>query len=116
MSALSIKQKLFMRLLGEFLVWIYQQPEYEIVGGELQRMKVQADANAVVGTGISNTLHLKCLAIDLMLFVAGVYRTDTESYRPLGEKWKSMHPDCRWGGDFQHPDGDHFSITFEGVN
>ena len=113
---LSEQQRLFMRLMGEFLVWIFQQPGMEVVGGELQRMQAQADANAASGAGISNSLHIKCLALDLMLFLNGVYKTDTESYRPLGEKWKSMHPLCRWGGDFHtRPDGDHFSMEWQGV-
>ena len=107
-------QRLFMRLLGEFLVWIYQQPYFEVAGGELERSKAQAEANAASGAGISNSLHLLKLAIDLALFISGIYQTDSEAYRPLGEKWKSMHPLCRWGGDFSKPDGNHFSIEFQG--
>lgn len=104
-----------MRLLGEFLVWIFQQPGFAVAGGQLQRTKAEALANAASGAGIANSLHLLCLAIDLMLFVNGVYKTDTESYRVLGDKWKSLHPLCRWGGDFHKPDGDHFSLEHEGV-
>lgn len=113
--SLGEKQRLFMNLLGQFLVWIYQQPGMEVAGGQLQRTQAEANANAASGAGIVHSLHIKCLAIDLMLFLSGVYKTDTESYRPLGEKWKSMHPLCRWGGDFSKPDGDHFSIEHEGV-
>jgi D-alanyl-D-alanine carboxypeptidase len=115
------KQHLFMRLLGEFLVWVYQQPGYALAGGELQRKQAQALLNAAAGVGIANSLHLRGLAIDLMLFIEGVYQTNSEAYRPLGEKWKSMHPLARWGGDFKDPrgnpkpDGDHFSIEHEGV-
>lgn len=113
---LSEQQRLFMKLLGDFLVWIYQQPGLEVVGGQLQRTQEEANRNAASGAGISNSLHIKCLAIDLMLFVEGTYRTDTESYRLLGEKWKSMHPLARWGGDFAtRPDGDHFSLEWQGV-
>lgn len=113
---LSEKQRLFMKLLAEFLTWIYQQPGVEVVGGQLQRTQDEADKNAASGAGISNSLHTKCLAIDLMLFVQGVYKIDTDSYRTLGEKWKSLHPLCRWGGDFTtRQDGDHFSIEHEGI-
>jgi hypothetical protein len=110
------KQRLFMRLLGEFLVWIYQQPDYAVTGGELLRTQAQALANAASGAGISNSLHLLKLAVDLNLFISGVYQTATEAYKPLGEKWKSMHPLCRWGGDFvSRPDGNHFSLEHNGV-
>lgn len=114
--SLGDKQRLFMRLLGEFLAWIHQQPGVEVVGGQLQRTQAEANANAASGAGISNSLHLKCLAIDLSLFVHGVYKIDSESYRGLGDKWKSMHELCRWGGDFKtRPDGNHFSLEHEGV-
>jgi hypothetical protein len=113
---LSEKQRLFMKLLGEFLLWIYQQPGLEVVGRQLQRTQAEADKNAASGAGISHTLHTKCLAIDLMLFVNGEYKSDADSYKSLGEKWKSMHELCRWGGDFVHRiDADHFSIEHEGV-
>lgn len=113
---LGEKQRLFMKLLGEFLVWIYAQPGLTVAGGQLQRTKAEALANAASGAGIANSLHLLCLAIDLSLFIAGAYKTDSESYRALGEKWKSMHPLARWGGDFvSRPDGGHFSLEHEGI-
>lgn len=115
---LGEKQRLFMQLFGEFLVWIYQAG-YAVSGGELERSQAQADANAASGAGISNSLHLKRLAIDLNLFLLidgkWEYQQLSEAYRPLGEHWKSMHELCRWGGDFSKPDGNHFSLLHEGV-
>jgi hypothetical protein len=112
---LGEKQRLFMRLFGEFLVWIYQQPGHEVTAGELLRTQAQADANANSGTGISNSNHLLKLAGDLNLFIDGVYQTDSVTYKLLGEKWESMHPLCRWGGRFSRPDGNHFSLEHNGV-
>lgn len=113
---LGEKQRLFMKLLGQFLVWIYAQPGLEVTGGELLRMQAQALANAVSGAGIPNSLHLLKLAIDLQLFVNGAYQKDTEAYKALGTYWKTLHPLARWGGDFtSRPDGNHFSLEHMGV-
>jgi hypothetical protein len=50
--------------------------------------------------------HLEKLAIDLNIFIDGVWKTDKESYRPIAEYWKSLHPsnDCGyfWNWDFNH--------------
>lgn len=113
---LSEKQRLFAKLLGEFLVWIYTQPGYEVIGGDWHRTQAQANANASTGAGIVHTLHLLSLACDFSLFLNGVYQTESEPHRPLGEYWKSLHPLCRWGGDFTtRQDGGHFSMEHEGI-
>lgn len=57
------------------------------------------------------SLHYSGCAQDILLYDdKGNYLTDDESYRPLGEYWKSLHPYCRWGGDFPG-DGNHFSFS-----
>ena len=63
---------------------------------------------------MKGSLHYLGLANDLALYIDGVYAKDTESYRWLGDYWKALDPDCRWGGDFKNPDGNHFSMTFGG--
>lgn len=105
---------MFCYLLGKLLLWIYSEG-YAVTGGELLRTQLQANSYAASGAGISNSLHLSRLAIDLNLFVGGVYQQTSEAYKPLGDYWKSLHPLCTWGGDFQRPDGNHFSITHKGV-
>ena len=118
---LGDKQRLFAKLMGEFIVWCYAQ-DYEITFGEFERPGWVADIYAEQGKGIRNTLHRLRLAGDINLFTdlslesdENIYQKDSEAYRPLGEKWKSMNPLCRWGGDFSKPDGNHFSIEHEGV-
>jgi len=68
------------------------------------------DAYAVSGH-MENSLHYKRLAIDLNLFIAGSYRTDTASHRPLGEFWESLGGS--WGGRFD--DANHYSLEHKGV-
>lgn len=117
---LSEQRCLFTRLVCEFGVWAYANG-YEIAFDEVKRTKTQAQANAASGAGISNTLHLDGLAVDFLLYIGGVYQTDSAAHKPLGEKWKSMHPLNRWGGDFRDsqgkpkPDGNHYSSERNGV-
>lgn len=119
-SSLLQKQWLFSLLLAKLILFAYDNG-YNVVGGEWQRKQAQADINAALGSGIKNSIHLKSLAVDLAVFLRGAYLKDSKDYAPLGEYWKSLHPLCRWGGDFKDaagaskPDGDHFSIEHEGV-
>lgn len=109
---LGDSQRKFTRLVGLLIGWSYAAG-YELSLGEALRTKAQAEANAASGAGISNSLHLLRLAIDLQLFKDGVYLTDTESYRPLGIYWESLGGS--WGGRFSKPDGNHFSLAYQGV-
>lgn len=118
---LGDKQRLFAKLLGEFLVWAYAN-DYEFSMGEAWRPEATAKLYESQGKGISKSLHIIRLAVDLNLFLDSapgidddIYQTQSEAYRPLGEKWESMHPLCRWGGRFSRPDGNHFSLEHEGV-
>lgn len=109
-------QREFAKTVGEFLVWIHTVPTYGVTFGDAYRTPAQAAANAATGKGISNSLHTKRLAIDLNLFIGDQYQNDSRAYKLLGTKWKTMHPLCRWGGDFvTNPDGNHFSFEWEGV-
>jgi hypothetical protein len=111
---LGEKQRLFTKLTGMLIAWSYANG-YELTYGETMRTSAQALANAASGAGISNSLHLLRLAVDFNLFIDGVWQTSSEPYKPLGEYWKSLHPLCRWGGDFSRPDGNHFSLEHNGV-
>jgi hypothetical protein len=112
---------LFTRLICEFGVWAFQNG-YNLAFGEVVRTKAQAVANSTSGAGISNSLHLDGLAVDFNMYLdldrdgtEDDYVTDSALHKPLGEKWKSMHPLNRWGGDFKKPDGNHYSSTRGGV-
>ena len=112
--SLGDKQRRFTELVARFILWCYDNG-YELTFGECYRTPEQAALNAASGTGIANSLHTKRLAIDLNLFVNGEYRTETEAYKQVGEYWKTLDPEARWGGDFSRPDGNHFSLEHEGV-
>jgi hypothetical protein len=111
------RQQLFARLLPRLLDKAYELG-FAVSLGEAWRTPEQARANARAGTGTLNSLHTLRLAIDLNLFRGHIWLQDTESHRSLGLYWKSLHPLCRWGGDFTRPDGrpdgNHYSIEWEG--
>ena len=116
---LGQKQRRFVKLVGKLIEYAYANG-YELTFAEAYRTPEQASLNAKSGAGISKSLHTVRLAIDLNLFKDGVYQTDSKAHKPLGTYWKSLAPDCRWGGDFldkngqPKPDGNHYSIEHEG--
>lgn len=137
---LSEKQRLFHRLSIEFQAWALAQG-YEFTYGEAHRTDEQTVINTLGSQGrervarlldgvftslaaclrnngkvkSGKSVHPERLALDLNLFIKGVYQTDSEAWRPLGEKWESMHALCRWGGRFSTPDGNHISFEHNGV-
>jgi hypothetical protein len=108
------KQSLFVQLVAKLIAFAYAN-DMELTFGECWRTPEQAKRNAANGRGISNSLHTERLAIDLNLFVGGVFIDSTEGHRRLGEYWESLHPNCRWGGRFRKPDGNHYSFTPDGT-
>ena len=83
---------------------------YELTFGEALRTPEQAALYAKQGKGIPGSIHQLKLAIDLNLFVDGVYMTSTEAHRKLGEYWESIGG--TWGGRFN--DGNHYSLAHGG--
>ena len=110
---LGEKQRLFTRNVAFLIEWAYKEG-YELTVAEAYRTQEQSNLNAAAGKGISNSLHMDRLAIDLNLFKDGKYLTNSADHKPLGEFWKSLHPDNRWGGDFSRPDGNHYSFSHNG--
>jgi hypothetical protein len=108
--SLSNEQWEFLKDVAALIYYADHRPakDYKLTGAELYRTPEQAALNAKKGSGIKNSLHTQRLAIDLNLFIDGEYRTDTKAYRELGEFWKGLSPNNRWGGDFSRPDGNHF--------
>lgn len=105
------QQSLFVKLLPRLIDYAYEQG-YEMTLGEAWRTPEQAKINAESGKGISNSLHIDRLAIDINLFVAGAYVAGSAAHKPLGEFWEKLHPLCRWGGRFN--DGNHYSLEWQG--
>lgn len=96
-------------MVADLIVWAYDHG-YELTFGEAWRTPEMAALYAKQGKGISRSLHMDRLAIDLNLFKDGKFLTDTEDHRPLGEYWESIGG--TWGGRFK--DGNHYSLAYGG--
>ena len=99
----------FTRLFTQLLVWAQAQGLEVVLDMVARSPQEQA---RLVNIGASHTLHsahVQRLAGDLLLFHDGHYQTDGAAYRPLGTYWKSLDPQCVWGGDWTSiKDYDHF--------
>lgn len=100
---LGLKQELFGRLYAEHLVWLTEQ------GYQYRLGDVFAREGHMEGS-----MHYLKLAGDINLFRDGEFLTRTLDHKFSGEKWKTRHPLCRWGGDFRKKDGNHYSLTHNG--
>ena len=113
--ALGEKQRRFTECIGRLIQWAYANG-YELTFGDAYRSPEQAAANAAKGTGIANSVHTQRLAVDFNLFIDGVYQIETAAHKTLGDYWKSLDQDARWGGDFTRPDGNHYSFMHGGIS
>jgi D-alanyl-D-alanine carboxypeptidase len=90
---------------------------FHVAIGEVTRDARVALLNSQSGAGISNSLHVQGLAVDLNLYDStGRWLSKSEDHTSLGMYWKSLDPNNRWGGDFRsRPDGNHYSYSPDGV-
>ena len=104
---LSDKQWEFLKDMS-LLIQYADRKGYKLTGGELYRTSYMQKYYVEKELSETNdSQHEKRLAMDFNLFIAGVYKTDTESYRELGEFWESIRPENTWGGSWGW-DGNHF--------
>lgn len=111
---LSEKRCLFSQNVSKLVLWAGQR-DYMLAYDQVKRTELEAVANAASGAGIANSLHNRGLAADLLLYINGVYQSNTLAHEPIGAYWKTLHPLNRWGGDFSKPDGNHYSMEDGGV-
>lgn len=89
---------------------------YKVTFGDAFRSPEECQRQSDSGAGIKDSLHGERLAVDLNFFENGQYVSDGSKLEKLGDYWKKKGPLYRWGGDFKtRPDGNHFSITPDGV-
>ena len=110
--SLSDQQADFSKKLVELLCWAYQtKPNIKLVltwgerDFETQQRLVQAKKSWTL-----NSLHLKKLAHDLILFDGPTPLYAYEDYLWLGEKAEELG--LKWGGRWKQRDACHFEYGF----
>ena len=73
------------------------------------------------GVHMKNSAHYNRMATDFVLYDdttgSAVTNGDDPRWAELGEFWEGIDPAlCRWGGRFNPPDPNHFSVTCNGVS
>lgn len=101
---LSEKQGIFAHNFGKLLLFVYTLPGYYVTIGDVWS-KPEYKAHC------KDSKHYDKLGGDLNLFINGEYKIDSEAHRPLGNYWKSLNKDNRWGGDFTVKDGNHYEYN-----
>ena len=107
LSSIRPKQTLFLKNVALLIQYAHTLPGYELTGGELHRTKEQQAIYVAKGLSkTKNSKHLDRLAIDLFVFINGVYRTDKAAYQPLADYWRKLDPNnvsgCDLNWDFNH--------------
>lgn len=115
---LSERQRIFTKNIAELICHAYGLG-IEMTFGEAFRTEDQVLLNyygySVKKSALGKTLYLKKrnptsktlhsqhqdrLAVDFNFFIDGQLTYDFEKIKPLGDFWINLHPDNRWGGDF----------------
>lgn len=99
--SLRQEQSLFSYQFASFILWLYSEG-YEVTDGEAWRpIEMQ---RIYFENGKSKTMdsqHGKRLARDLNIFKDGKLLTRKEELQVIGEKWESLDPKNRWGGNWK---------------
>jgi hypothetical protein len=108
---LGEKQRKLPTMIVQLITYAYANG-YELTFGDAFRdPRVHGGLGEKIGYGHKNSGHKQRLAVDFNLFKNGVFLTNTEDHKPLGEFWESIGGS--WGGRFA--DGNHYSLEHDGI-
>ena len=111
-ETLGQKQRRFTGMVAQLIAFAYASG-YELTMGDAYRdPRVHGKVGERLSYSSANSLHKSRLAIDFNLFKDGIFMTQTEDHKALGEFWESIGG--TWGGRFSNPDGNHYSVEHNG--
>lgn len=112
-NRLGDKQRVFTIMIAELIQYAYAEG-YELTVGDFYREpKLHGTFGVKNSYSAARSVHKVRLAADLNLFKDGKYLTSTEDHKFLGEYWEAMGG--TWGGRFSSPDGNHYSLPYQGA-
>ena len=97
---LSQKQQVFSRNIAS-LIQFATSKGYGLTFGHAWRS--QEEQERLLKEGKTKTMasnHLLRLAVDFNVFIDGKLCYEWDKLQPLGNYWESLHPQNRWGGDW----------------
>jgi len=109
---LSDTQKEFCYDISKLIqyIWCYECGKYTCTFGDAYRdPRVHGVYGEKESYSSAKSSHKQRLAVDLNLFMDGVYQSDGEAHRPFAEYWESLHPDNINGIRFN--DANHYERT-----
>lgn len=113
METLGQKQRRFAKMVPRLIDKAHELGFEVTLGDAFRDERAFGPMGKTVAYGAPSSCHKIRLAIDLNLFRDGQFLPLSEHHKPLGEWWEKQGPDHRWGGRFM--DGNHYSITHDGV-
>jgi len=107
LSSLRPKQVIFLRNVAKLIEYSTTLPNLELTAGEMWRTAEQQEIYIAKGLSkAKRSRHQDRLAVDLNVFINGVYRTDKEAFKDLAKYWKELNPSnvsgYDWDWDYNH--------------
>lgn len=110
-ETLGEKQRRFTKMVPRLIDKAHELGFEVTLGDAYRDPRVFGQIGTRMGYGESRSAHKQRLAIDINLFLDGVYLVATEAHKQLGEWWESQGG--VWGGRFN--DGNHYSLEHNGI-
>jgi len=106
------KQQLFTVEIANLILYAKSKGYGLTVGDAYRAPEVHGEYGIKKSYSAAFSVHKKRLAMDFNLFVNGewIANGDHQAWKDLGAYWKTVHPEARWGGDWN--DANHFSFQF----
>ena len=112
---LRMKQSKFVFLLAQLITWVYSHKGWELTLAEGYVGDTDAKDGDHDGPHMKGGAHYNRVGQDLNLFLDGQWITwHHAAWDAIGAHWLSLHPLCRWGGEFRTRDWNHFSLFHNG--
>ena len=101
---LSEKHQLFTLNIARLILYA-ESLGYGLTFGHAWRSSEEQDKLFRDGlTKTLNSMHLSRLAVDFNVFHNGQLCLDWDMIKELGDYWEQLHPQNRWGGDWNGND------------